>query len=104
MANKTKYVNTFGVKKGGIKYTIPEGKKDAGETRVLLTPEGKRAKYKHELETGQRFTNDGKLKLDEKHNNAPIRLSDLARAHRQGYLAAQNEQRAIYARNHAQKK
>lgn len=104
MANKTKYVNTFGVKKGGIKYTIPEGKKDAGETRVLLTPEGKRAKYKHEIRNGYKFTNDGKQKLDEKHNNVGMRLTDLDRSFRQGYLAAQNEQRAIYAKKHAQKK
>ena len=37
-----------------------------GEVRTLMTPTGKNAKYKHELETGKQFTNDGKKKLNNK--------------------------------------
>lgn len=102
MAKKTKYVNSFGVKKGGIEYKIPEGKPHAGETRILLTPEGKRAKYNLELETGVKLTNEGEPKRNKDESLKYLNASE--RGFRTGFISSQNEQRAIYARNHAQKK
>lgn len=104
---KTKYVNTFGIKKGGVCVKNKSDDKDI----TLLTPEGKRAKFQAEIKQGTHFTNDGKVKNYEKTNratgevtNVPRRLSDVQRAYRQGYLQAQNEQRAIYAKTHNPKK
>lgn len=102
MAKKTKYVNSFGVKKSGIEYTIPEGKEHAGDKRILLTPEGKRAKYKYELETGVKFTNEGEVKRNK--DESTMYLNTAERSYRTGFIASQNEQRAIYAKKHAQKK
>lgn len=104
---KSKYVNTFGVQKGGV--CVKSNKDDKCIT--LLTPEGKRAKYQAEMQKGVHFTNNGAVKTFERTNhatgeviNVQRRLSDTQRAYRQGYLQAQNEQRAIYAKAHNPKK
>lgn len=100
MKNKKK-IDAFGVKNGGIVYTVPEGKKNAGQTKILLTPEGKRAKFKLELATEQKFCNNGQPKYNE--DESAMHLNVGERIYRKAYIAAQNESRAIYAKQHSTK-
>lgn len=96
-----KFVSVMGEKKGGVNYKIPDGKKNAGQNKVLLTPAGKRAKFNAELENGIGLTVNGEVKYNE--DGSMHYLSNKQKAYRKGYLQAQNEQRAIYAKQHAKK-
>lgn len=65
-----------------------------GTRRTLLTPTGKNAKFKAELENGVRITNDYKRKKDK--DGKPMKLSKAAKAYRHGYRKALGELSAIY--------
>lgn len=69
-------------------------KNDKGKQKTLLTPTGKCAKYKAELENGIRITNDGKRKRDQNQNVIP--LTEAQKAYRFGYRQALGEQAAIH--------
>ena len=71
-------------------------KNDKGKEKTLLTPTGKCAKFKAELDNGIRITNQGKRKLDA--NGNAIALTDAQKAYRQGYRQALGEQAAIFKR------
>ena len=60
-----------------------------GTSRTLLTPAGKGSKYAEELRQGKKFTNDGEVK--KRRDGKEQRLSDTARAYRNGYLQAQKD-------------
>ncbi len=60
-----------------------------GETKVLLNPAGKGAKYAAELKDNKHYTNEGKIKTNS--NGKIKRLSDTQRAYRSGYLKARSD-------------
>lgn len=60
-----------------------------GRVETFLTPSGKGAKYAAELRSGQRRTNDGKLKVDS--DGVVQELTDLQRVWRWGYLTSQKD-------------
>lgn len=55
-----------------------------GENFTLLNPSGKSAKYAVEIKRGVRYTNDGRIKCDDKGNAQ--KLTAKQRAYRAGYL------------------
>lgn len=65
-----------------------------GKRRTLLTPTGKVAKFKAEIENNARFTNDYKRKKTD--SGAPMKLTKAQKAYRKGYIKALGEQAAIY--------
>ena len=65
-----------------------------GTKKTLLTPTGKNAKFKAELASGVKITNDGKRKKDE--NGKPMKLSKADKAYRHGYRKALGEVSAIH--------
>lgn len=73
-----------------------------GNKKVLLTPAGKRAKYNAELDCGRGLTVQGEIKYNK--DGSTHYLTKQQKAFRHGYLQAQNEQRAIYAKAHNPKK
>lgn len=97
-----KFVSVIGAKKGGVNYKIPKGKKNEGQTKILLTPEGKRAKFSAELENGIGLTVNGEVKFNK--DGSTHYLTNKQKAFRQGYLNAQNEQRTIFAKAYNPKK
>lgn len=60
-----------------------------GETKVLLNPAGKGAKFAKELRDSKHYTNEGETKKDKK--GKIKRLSDTQRAYRSGYLKARSD-------------
>lgn len=105
-----KFKNVFGAKKGGVPYKLTKGE-HSGEQVTLLTPDGKRAKFMAEIKNNKHYTASGVVKTNDhidrktgKVTKVERSLTDVERAYRQGYLHAQNETRAIYAKTHAQKK
>ncbi len=60
-----------------------------GETKVLLNPAGKGAKYAKELKDNKHYTNEGEIKTYK--NGKEKRLSDTQRAYRSGYLKARSD-------------
>ncbi len=105
-----KFKNVFGEKKGGVSYKLTKGE-HANETVTLLTPAGKRSKFQAELKQDKHLTSSGVVKTMDRINRRTGEvhtierpLTDCQRAYRQGYINAQNESRAIYAKTHAQKK
>ena len=65
----------------GVKVTFNDG------TEVtLLNPSGKGTKYAQELKDNKHYTNDGKLKVDDKGN--PLPLTNEQKAYRSAYLTA----------------
>ncbi len=65
-----------------------------GNSSVVLTPNGKGAKYAAELKNGKRYTNVGKVKVDG--NGEPMGLSKTQRAYRSGYLQARKDSSNAY--------
>ena len=63
---------------------------ETGESRVLLNPHGKYQKAVKELETGKRYTNDGKVKKDK--NGKEMKLTKCQRAFRAGQRSMVIEQ------------
>lgn len=70
-------------------FTTKKGKKI-----TLLNPSEKGAKYAKELKEGRKRTNSGSYKLDE--NKKSIKLTDIERAYRGGYLDAQKDSAKAY--------
>lgn len=60
------------------------------QVRVLLTPHGRYQKAVKELETGKRYTNDGKVKKDK--NGKEMKLTKCQRAFRAGQRSMVIEQ------------
>ncbi len=75
------------------KRVIVERKSD-GKRKTLLTPTGKVAKFKAEIENDVRLTNDGKRKKTD--NGSSMKLTKAQKAYRKGYINALGEQSAIY--------
>ena len=75
------------------KRVIVERKSD-GKRKTLLTPTGKVAKFKAEIENDVRITNDGKRKKTDR--GSPMKLTKAQKAYRKGYINALGEQSAIY--------
>lgn len=73
-----------------------------GKEVVLLNPSEKGAKYAKELKQGVKRTNAGGFKLDE--NKKSIKLTDVERAYRGGYLAAQKDSAKCYNAKKKKKK
>lgn len=61
---------------------------------TLLNPSEKSRKYSDELYYNGRFTNDGNIKLDS--NGNPLRLTNIQRAWRSGYLQARKDNSKCY--------
>ncbi len=75
---------------------------DDGTSKVLLTPSGKGKKFAYELQSGERLTNDGVVKVDDK--GRTMGLSSTQRSYRSGYLDAQKDAAKAYkARNGGKK-
>lgn len=87
MAKKWKTVSKDG------KRVIVERESD-GKRKVLLTPTGKCAKFKKELENNVRITNFGKRKKTD--DGKPMTLTRAQKAYRKGFIKALGEQAAIY--------
>ncbi len=60
-----------------------------GKEVTLLNPAEKGRKYASELKNGQRYTNQGELKVDKDSN--PMSLSREQRAYRSGYLDSRKD-------------
>ena len=60
-----------------------------GETKVLLNPAGKGAKFAKELRDNKHYTSEDETKKDKK--GKIKRLSDTQRAYRSGYLKARSD-------------
>ncbi len=75
--------------KSGVSLRLEDGSR-----RTLLTPSGKGTKYAEELRSGERRTNDGVVKTDEKGN--VLKLSAAQRSYRSGYLDAQKDSAKAY--------
>ena len=65
-----------------------------GKQVTLLNPSEKGAKFAKELKQGVKRTNTGSFKLDE--NKKSIKLTDVERAYRGGYLDAQKDSAKAY--------
>ncbi|MCM1195364.1 MAG: hypothetical protein NC099_06265 [Corallococcus sp.] len=93
MANKRKckVLNTV-VSDGKKMGVVIETQK--GETKTLLNPHGKTVKYRNELQSGVRLTNDGVLKRDSDGNY--VGLTPTEAAFRSGYIAAQADNARAY--------
>ena len=65
------------------------------QVRVLLTPHGRYQMAVKELETGMRYTNDGKVKKDKNGGNA-LKLTPCQRAFRAGQRSMVIEQTKAY--------
>ena len=75
------------------KEVVVERIKD-GKRKTLLTPTGKVAKFKAEIENDVRITNDHKRKKTA--DGKPMKLTKAQKAYRKGYINALGEQSAIY--------
>ena len=60
-----------------------------GETRVVLNPAGKAAKFAKELKENKRYTNSGTEKKD--YAGKPLKLTKAQRRYRKGYLDARRD-------------
>lgn len=78
-----------GKRKAGVAIEFQDGEKV-----VLLNPSGKGGKFAKELKEGKHYTNDGKVKKDDKGNNK--RLTDNQRSYRSGYLSCLKDQAKIH--------
>ena len=72
-----------------------------GEKFTLLNPSGKSAKYAAEIKRGVRYTNDGKVKRDDKGNAQ--KLTAKQRAYRAGYLDRGKDSAKAYNAKKAKK-
>jgi len=77
-------------------------KKNNGNKITLLNPSEKGAKFAKELKQGVKRTNAGGFKLDE--NKKSIKLTDVERAYRGGYLDAQKDSAKCYNAKKKKKK
>ena len=71
--------------KGKVTGTVVQNAK-TGKTVTLLNPHGKYGKATVELQTGERRTNDGKVKTDK--NGNVMHLTKEQKAYRAGYRSA----------------
>lgn len=83
----------WNVVKKDNKRVVVERKSD-GKQKVLLTPNGKGAKYSAELKNGVRITNTGKRKKSD--DGKPMKLTKAQRAYRSGYLNARKDNAKAY--------
>ena len=65
-----------------------------GKKVTLLNPSEKGAKFAKELKQNRKRTNTGAFKLDD--NKQSIKLTDVERAYRGGYLDAQKDSANAY--------
>lgn len=65
-----------------------------GKKVTLLNPSEKGAKFAKELKQNRKRTNTGSFKLDD--NKQSIKLTDVERAYRGGYLDAQKDSANAY--------
>lgn len=65
-----------------------------GKRVTLLNPAEKGDKFARELKRGYKRTNSGSLKLDK--NKKSIKLTEVERAYRSGYLAARSDSAKCY--------
>ncbi len=65
-----------------------------GSNFTLLNPSGKGKKYSKELKTNKSYTNDGRVKLNDK--GKPLSLTKQQRAFRAGYLQARTDAAKAY--------
>lgn len=72
-----------------------------GKKVTLLNPSEKGAKFAKELKQNRKRTNTGAFKLNE--NKQSIKLSDVERAYRGGYLDAQKDSAKAYKARQAKK-
>lgn len=70
-----------------------------GKTTTLLNQQGKIGKFSAELKSKERYTNDGKPKLDKDGN--PTKLTDSQAAYRAGYIEACKDSSKIFKKKNA---
>lgn len=75
--------------KSGVNLTREDGSKF-----TLLNPSGKTAKYYAENQRGKRYTNAGKVKIDDDGN--VLTLTKEQKAYRAGYIDAQSDNAKAY--------